>query len=126
MENFQSIRQVIAENVIRLMDGDEPTETLDKLAAKANLGRGTIDRLKKGAVSTTVGTVEAIAKVYKIQPWQLLCRDLGKSIILEPEEENLLALRRTCKSKEAQDSLDKLVLFFMENPGSLPAITNVK
>lgn len=43
-----------------------------KLAKKTKLGTGTISRLRNGSVNANLETLEAIAKAFDVEPWQLL------------------------------------------------------
>lgn len=43
-----------------------------KLAKKTGLGTGTISRLRNGSVNANLETLDAIAKAFDVEPWQLL------------------------------------------------------
>lgn len=59
-------------NLTQLMAAHAELCSNPKLSKKTGLGTGTISRLKNGAVDATLSTVEAIAKAFDVQPWQLL------------------------------------------------------
>lgn len=48
------------------------------LAKKAGIGEGTVSRARRGVGNTTIKSLEAIAAVYKVEPWQLLAANLGQ------------------------------------------------
>lgn len=63
---------VFGRNLTQLMAAHAELCSNPKLSKKTGLGTGTISRLKNGAVDATLSTVEAIAKAFDVQPWQLL------------------------------------------------------
>lgn len=66
------LEQILAKNVTALMQRTPDLETIDKLSARSGVGRGTVDRIKKGEVSTKVETVEKLAIAFGVAPVQLL------------------------------------------------------
>lgn len=71
--------KVVADNLKRLKqwrkDRGEPHSAED-IGKKAGVGHGTVDRATKGAASLTVANLEAIAKAYGLNGWQLLVPNL--------------------------------------------------
>lgn len=78
MEKDTNLVQVLAVNVTKLMENNENLNRLEKVAKKASVGRGTVDRVKNRAVSTTLGTVEKLAKAFGVSPIDLLTDDQTK------------------------------------------------
>ncbi len=87
MSDSTSLRDIIGKNLTELMKSDMSLNTLDKVATKSGVGRGTVDRMKKADVAVTVDTLEAIANTFKLQPWQLLIPNLIPSNppVLQPQ-----------------------------------------
>lgn len=50
-----------------------------KLAKKTGLGTGTISRLRNGQVNANLETLDAIAKAFDVEPWQLLVPKMDPS-----------------------------------------------
>ncbi|PUA19608.1 S24 family peptidase [Glaciimonas sp. PCH181] len=71
MKNRKLIN-VLATNLTRLMEGSQGLRTIDQLSKKSGVGRGTVDRVKKGEVSTTLDKVEAIADAFGVSAASLL------------------------------------------------------
>lgn len=75
-------RQVLAANLARLMDDPDTPFKTDKLVAAETkrLGRTVsyklVERYRKMLNDPSLEAVEAIAKVFKLEPWQILIPDL--------------------------------------------------
>lgn len=63
---------LLAANLTRLMEGSQGLRTIDQVAKRSGIGRGTVDRVKKGEVSTTLDKVEALADAFGVSPAALL------------------------------------------------------
>lgn len=63
---------LLAANLTRLMEGSQGLRTIDQVAKRSGIGRGTVDRVKKGEVSTTIDKVEALADAFGVSPAALL------------------------------------------------------
>jgi transcriptional regulator with XRE-family HTH domain len=74
MEKTIPIENILAENINLLMLNREEINTIDKLAKKSGIGKGTIERIKKAQVSTTVRTVEALADAVGLLPTELITK----------------------------------------------------
>lgn len=48
-----------------------------KIASKAKVGQRTVGRALKGEVSTTIGSIERLARAFGLDAWQLLHPDLS-------------------------------------------------
>jgi hypothetical protein len=69
-------KQVLWENVSRLMVKRYGKENLTRLAADSGVGPGTCTRIKVQGTSVGLEVVEAIAKALEAEPWQLLVPNL--------------------------------------------------
>lgn len=57
-------------NIAALMRTEDPT--LDAVAAKTKIGRGTIQRIKEGEAATRISSLQSIAEAFDIEVWQFL------------------------------------------------------
>lgn len=65
-------RNVLAANLVRLMEASESCRTIKLLSAKSGVSNGTIDRLRRAEVSAGVDHLDDLAKAFGLEPWQLL------------------------------------------------------
>lgn len=72
-------KKVLWENVLSLMVDRYKKENLTKLAKDSGIGPGTMTRIKEQETSVGVDTLEKLAVVAKVEPWQLLHPSMGKS-----------------------------------------------
>jgi transcriptional regulator with XRE-family HTH domain len=47
-------------------------DTLPKITARCGVSNGTLDRIRRAAVSTRVDELERLGKAFGIEPWELL------------------------------------------------------
>jgi transcriptional regulator with XRE-family HTH domain len=66
------LKKLLWENVAELMRAKYGQENLNRLAKEAHIGVGSVARIKEGTTSVGLEIVEAIAKVFKVSPFQLL------------------------------------------------------
>jgi transcriptional regulator with XRE-family HTH domain len=66
------LKKLLWENVAELMQVRYGRENLNRLAKEAHIGVGSVARIKEGTTSVGLEIVEAIAKVFKVSPFQLL------------------------------------------------------
>jgi len=66
------LKQILAENLNALMKQTMGMDTNEKVHARSGIGRGTIDRLRKYEVSTTLDTVDQLAEAFSVSPLALL------------------------------------------------------
>jgi hypothetical protein len=71
-------RDVLAMHVKNLMNGSE-FNSQPTLAKKTEMGSGTIGRILRAEAAVTLDTLAAIAKVFDLQPWQLIHPSMGKT-----------------------------------------------
>ena len=54
----------------------EDVGTVKRLALKAGVGEGTIQRVRTATAACGVDTLQAIADVFRLEPWQMLIEGL--------------------------------------------------
>ena len=67
-------REILWTNVTNLMVHRYGAMNHNRLAELAKIGNGTVTRLQRG--ETSIGTVESIAKLFKLEVWHLFLPDL--------------------------------------------------
>lgn len=76
-------REILAQNVRALIDHareDKPAlGTIQKVAdqSKGGLTNGTVGRVVKASNATNIDTLDGLAEVFGLQPWQLLVENLS-------------------------------------------------
>ena len=71
MENRTS-KEVLWDNLVRLMESRYGKVNLTTLAKEAGIGAATMTRLRKQETSAGVDVVDKLAAAFKLQAWQLL------------------------------------------------------
>lgn len=69
----------MSENLKRLMDDAKPRITQVAVAEVSGLPQRTISRIKRGEVSPTLESVDALARAFRLDSWQLLIPGLEPS-----------------------------------------------
>jgi hypothetical protein len=69
-------KTILWENIKNLMLHHWDEINLYRLANEAKIGLGGASRLKAQKTETRLSTIEKVAKVWKLEPWQLLLPDL--------------------------------------------------
>ncbi len=77
-------------NVAALMHREWGEERLSELARRTGLGAATMTRIKKQETSVGLDVLEAIAKFFKVEPWQLITQDLGTSLYVIDAERRIV------------------------------------
>ena len=67
-----TLKDVLAANFKKLIARDFPDLNDEQLAAKTGLSKGTIGRVRRADTAATISTLEEIAAVFKLEPYQLL------------------------------------------------------
>lgn len=77
------LRTQVASNLDRLMKAhaDIHLDTPGKLAAKVGIGRNTVKRALDAESGCTLETLEAIAKAFPVEPWQLLVPNMKPAVM---------------------------------------------
>lgn len=73
MGEDKSIKKVLWRNVQALMVQKYGRENINRLAADAKIGIGSVQRIKAAETSVGVDLVESVAEAFQVYPWQLLC-----------------------------------------------------
>lgn len=79
-------KAVLWANVSALMTRDFGGENLTRLARDAGFGNATSTRLKECKTSVGVDVIERLAKLFDVEPWQLLTPDLGADLYMVDAE----------------------------------------
>lgn len=69
---IKNSKLILWENVLTLMAKRYGKENLGKFAADCGIGAASMTRIKLAKTSIGVDTIEAIAREFKLQPWQIL------------------------------------------------------
>lgn len=64
-------------NIVTLMRDPTGDPSLDKVQKRTNIGRGTVQRIKEGDVSTRLDSLTTIAEAFGLPVWRLLHPELG-------------------------------------------------
>jgi len=65
-------RDVLANNLRALMAARPDLDTLPKITAACGVSNGTLDRIRRAAVSTRVDELERLGRAFGVEPWELL------------------------------------------------------
>jgi hypothetical protein len=93
MREKPSPRQVLSENIRSLMDAHPELGTIKKVASASNsaLSNGKVGRICKASHTTDIDTLQDLADVFKLEPWQLLVRGLNPSALPRLADASVLA-----------------------------------
>lgn len=77
----EQIKALLQRNLEALLEFDGQTRpggrlSYEALGRKAKIGKATVGRIKRKESAPAVDTLEAIAGVFRLKGWQLLCEDL--------------------------------------------------
>lgn len=78
-----SLRDVLWANVRALMVQRYGEENITRLARDAKIGPATVQGIKDGERSVRMVTLEKIAKVFNVEPWQLIAPGLSDEKFLD-------------------------------------------
>lgn len=68
----KNLSKIIAGNLAALMDSREDLNTIAKVAAAARVGVATVHRVRRAEGACATDTLEAIARAFDLDAWQLL------------------------------------------------------
>ncbi|MBB2981429.1 hypothetical protein [Paraburkholderia tropica] len=71
-------RQILQNNLKALLATRPETSRLN-LSREMKVGDGTLGSIQYGKGNPTIEILEAIARFFELETWQLLCPDLGRS-----------------------------------------------
>lgn len=106
MVNQKNARQIFAENLKRLMADKSHSQGF--LHKKIGVSQSTIGRALSGETSSTIDTIEAIARFYDIEPWQMLVENLDGSNPPMLKEVSDRQMEFFAKIKQAAKEISKL------------------
>ena len=78
-------RDILSANLRTLMAARPDLNTLPKLTARSGVSNGTLDRIRRAAVSTRVDELEKLAHAFGVEPCELL-RPAGRLLLAVPTE----------------------------------------
>ena len=80
-------RKQLWENVSALMQRRYGGENLTRLAKEAKVGPGSATRLKEQRTSVGIDILDKLARLFKVEPWQLLAPGLEERLPSEPADQ---------------------------------------
>jgi hypothetical protein len=91
---MEKARVVLAENLKALMAARPALDAFPKIVAAGGPSNGTLDRIRRAASGCSVDQLDLLAKVFELQPWQLMTPGLDPTNppMLVSESEALRAL----------------------------------
>ncbi|MBC7490074.1 MAG: helix-turn-helix transcriptional regulator [Glaciimonas sp.] len=66
------LKAVLAANLTALMQRHTTLNTVAEVATRSGVGRGTVDRVKKAEVATSIDVIEKLAEAFNVTPMYLL------------------------------------------------------
>jgi DNA-binding XRE family transcriptional regulator len=75
-ESMSKMRDVVADNIVRLMDAHPEMGTQNALARASKVPQRTIGRIVNKEVTPSIDVLFELAKAFDLQAWQLLVPDL--------------------------------------------------
>jgi hypothetical protein len=76
MKEGKSSRQILAANLKALMGAHLGLSTFPKIVAAGGPSNGTLDRIRRMESGASIDQLDTLAKVFGLEPWQLLVPDL--------------------------------------------------
>jgi transcriptional regulator with XRE-family HTH domain len=65
-------RDILASNLRALMMARPDLDTLPKITLASGVSNGTLDRIRRAAVSTRVDELERLGQAFGVEPWEML------------------------------------------------------
>lgn len=65
-------RDILAINLRAMMAARPDLDTLPKITAACGVSNGTLDRIRRAAVSTRVDELERLGRAFGVEPWEML------------------------------------------------------
>lgn len=72
-------RETLAKNIGALMASHSDLATIKQLHARSGVPTGTLDRIRRGVVNAGVDHLDAIARAFDLEVWQLFVPDMDTS-----------------------------------------------
>lgn len=80
MENKQILSEIVAENLRQLMAGSSTLNTDERVAKRSGIGKGTVERIRKNQVSTSILNLGLLAEAFNIPVVNLITKGAIKEI----------------------------------------------
>lgn len=106
MMKIKNARTIFAENLAALMTAKGHSQGF--LHKKIGVSQSTIGRALSGETASTIDTIEAIAKFYDLDPWQMLVEKLDGTNPPILKEVSDKQLEFFAKIKEAAKEISKI------------------
>ncbi|MFZ6727373.1 helix-turn-helix domain-containing protein [Undibacterium sp. MH2W] len=123
MENKQLIGEILAENLSQLMAGSSTLNTYEKVAKRSGIGKGTVERISKNQVSTSISNLEALADAFNVSVTSLITKgaiqerpahhpeiETVVSLMLKTDDQGKVRARYAVEDAMAQYSLNKRII----------------
>lgn len=65
-------RDILSSNLRAMMAAHPELDTLPKITAASGVSNGTLDRIRRAAVSTRIDELERLGRAFGVEPWELL------------------------------------------------------
>lgn len=93
MREKPSPRQILSDNMRALMDARPELGTIRKVADASDsaLSNGKVGRICAASHTTDIDTLQDLAKVFKLEPWQLLVEGLNPEALPRLADASVLA-----------------------------------
>jgi transcriptional regulator with XRE-family HTH domain len=65
-------RDILSSNLRAMMAEHPDLDTLPKITAASGVSNGTLDRIRRAAVSTRIDELERLGRAFGVEPWELL------------------------------------------------------
>ncbi|MFZ6724687.1 helix-turn-helix domain-containing protein [Undibacterium sp. MH2W] len=123
MENKQLIGEILAENLSQLMATSSTLNTYAKVAKRSGIGKGTVERISKYQVSTSISNLEALAEAFNVSVASLITKgaitekptyhpeiEAVVSLMLKTDDHGKVRVRYAVEDAMAQYSLNKRII----------------
>lgn len=91
MKKIMKLEMILAGNLNQLMADTPGLNTVDQVAQRSGVGRGTVDRVRKAEVSTKIETVDLLATAFGVSPLALLSENMSFATNEAPVTESAVA-----------------------------------
>jgi hypothetical protein len=123
-------RDVLAENLKALMSAQRNSHlnTLKKITAATDgaLSNGKLDRIRRGAAATDLDSLDLLAKLFKVEPWQLLVAGLNADALPTLSNADLLRQIRALVSVNGKLSPEQVNPVEPSKPEDYKLVTTKK
>lgn len=78
--------ETLAANLALLIESHRISQSRDELASRMGLASKTLGNVKSARPNPQLGTINAIAQFFRLDPWQMLAPNLGKDAVIRAED----------------------------------------